>query len=51
MIPGLETRIMDGSDEEVRHVADLVSASGYFFSYEMAPNFASDPERHFERKG
>lgn len=22
---------MDGSDEEVRHVADLVSASGYFF--------------------
>jgi hypothetical protein len=29
MIPGLEERVLGGSEEEVIHIADLVGSSGY----------------------
>jgi hypothetical protein len=49
MIPGLETRLMDGSDVEIRHIAELVSAfSSLVICHGL--DIRPDPERGFQRK-
>lgn len=49
MVPGLETRLMDGSDVEIHHIADLVSGFSCLVVCHGL-NIRPDPERCFQRK-
>jgi hypothetical protein len=49
MIPGLEERLVDGSDEDVLHVGDLVSPISDSHKV-LESESAADPERFFQRE-
>jgi len=40
MIPGLEQRLMEGSSEDIVHIAELVRRTFYFQHIQLMPEFA-----------
>lgn len=48
-VPGLEARMMEGSDEETNHIAELVSVSGLFNKL-LIVRVPLDSEGCFKRK-
>ena len=49
MVPGLEARLMDGDEDEVIHVADVVSVPVVFNVHLFAELAPTAPERRFKR--
>jgi hypothetical protein len=49
-MPGLEDRLMEGSDEEVAHVGELVRANHCILLSKMILTLRADTEGRFQRK-